>query len=392
MYSELNHSKQLSKRFKRSFKFRSLLDAQNNSWINIMNGVKKSKYIDENESIFSKVLSFDSEEEFEKVYQNLDETDVLSAKRLEKQYRLTKEAKTKSRLKKSKLLNKKLYLVPTVICKGINPIKHVRYFDYYFPLDSRIFDEFTLRKNQNEHAFFDISDHKRVTSVIYDNDEKEFTSNFHFKIAHKQISDFYQKIKDYYIDWLKSLGNKKALKFVEALENIEKSRTIDTEKQKILDTEQHGTDKIFISHIDKQIKDYQRGQPVVIRLTKIVIDNNCEEKDQIQETLNQPFFKLIGYKEEDKDQILKNLLDNFIQKGVTTQDPYDILDTMLTRKKKSNSDASSNHDGFHVIKRKNGNGQIEFKTKAFKEKWYQEGAMYTKTYTLLTDVRVIDDY
>ena len=195
-----------------------------------MNGVKKSKYIDENESIFSKVLSFDSEEEFEKVYQNLDETDVLSAKRLEKQYRLTKEAKTKSRLKKSKLLNKKLYLVPTVICKGINPIKHVRYFDYYFPLDSRIFDEFTLRKNQNEHAFFDISDHKRVTSVIYDNDEKEFTSNFHFKIAHKQISDFYQKIKDYYIDWLKSLGNKKALKFVEVLENIEKSRTIDTEK------------------------------------------------------------------------------------------------------------------------------------------------------------------
>ena len=71
MYSELEHSKSLSKRFKRNFSFQYCLVPPKNLWVNVENGINKASFIQEYESLFSKVSSFDSEDDFKKL---LDET------------------------------------------------------------------------------------------------------------------------------------------------------------------------------------------------------------------------------------------------------------------------------------------------------------------------------
>jgi len=108
MYSELKHSKKLSKRLQRDSKFHDILyEANNKKYFEIEPGLREVKYLKDMESIFSDVSINDTIE----LYERTESAGLRERLRIKKSffdYEQKKDSLLKERLEKLKWTNKKL--------------------------------------------------------------------------------------------------------------------------------------------------------------------------------------------------------------------------------------------------------------------------------------------
>merc|ERR1712196_252450 len=182
MFSELNHSRKLSKRYKRDLKFKSILHTKEHFFKDLEPGLKEVKCFKEIESIFSHNSCYDSEEEIQealRVIPNINSYDIDS---YIISYRIKQDNLMQNMAKKLKMNNKKLYLTPMKLCRISSLIKSVKCGSWTFALDSQMFSN-DLEKNYDEHPiFWKIDDCKRVSRVIYDEENKLFNVKYHDKV------------------------------------------------------------------------------------------------------------------------------------------------------------------------------------------------------------------
>ena len=219
MYSELKHSKQLSKRLQRDSQFHDILYEKEQNYIVIESGLREVKYLKDMETIFSDISVNATENLFE------EEFPIANRERLMQDrqticYKNKIERLTKIRMQSLKWTNRKLWLIPMKISRLPNPMKIVMFENHTFPLDSAIFADNINENSQDYPAFWNKNDLKRVKSAIYDSNINMYIAQYHLKTAANQQKLFIGQQKNYYSDWLKSLGNCKAKETLEILDKM----------------------------------------------------------------------------------------------------------------------------------------------------------------------------
>ena len=189
--------------------FHSILYDQDRNYSVIEPGVRKYKYLKDVESIFTEFSTSDTLELYERaecVTSKL--SSIMSLISLS--CREKKDHLLKKRLEKVKWIGKKLQQIPMTISRVPNVIKTVIFNEYTFPLDSAIFADIIDEKTQEYPMFWNASDLKRVKSATYDSNNNVFIAQYHEKIPSNQQNLFIEQHKNYFTDWLNSLGNRKA--------------------------------------------------------------------------------------------------------------------------------------------------------------------------------------
>ena len=189
----------------------------------------------------------------------------------------------KKRLKSLKWTNRKLRLIPMTtmriaISRLPNPMKKVILGNYTFPLDSGIFADIINEKSQEYPAFYNVSDLKRVNSAIYDSNNNTYIAQYHEKVAVHQQNLFIEQQKNYYTDWLKSLGNSRAKETIELLNAIfqsEKKDQLNCQQYKAI-VPKTSEKRIMIKTIDEKYLDFIKSQAYMYRFHKIG-DNKSDE-------------------------------------------------------------------------------------------------------------------
>jgi hypothetical protein len=116
---------------------------------------------------------------------------------------------TKERLRYTKWTNKKLKLVPL---PPISPLKSIRYFDLQFPLDKQLFIDGQNHKLVN---VYDMSSFKIISGITYDVEKGLYQVNIQEKKFCNELYQHFEIQKNYYCNWLRSLGTNKAFKMIE---------------------------------------------------------------------------------------------------------------------------------------------------------------------------------
>ena len=70
MFSELKHSKKLSKRFQRDPKFKAVIYKRKDIYIDMEPGLKEAKCWEDIESVFSNISNYDSEEDINGIFES----------------------------------------------------------------------------------------------------------------------------------------------------------------------------------------------------------------------------------------------------------------------------------------------------------------------------------
>jgi len=158
-------------------------------------------------------------------------------------------------------------------------MKMVIYGNFTFPLDSAIFADNINDESQEYPAYYNVSDLKRVKSAIYDSNNKLFIAQYHEKIATNQQNFFIEQQKNYFSDWLKSLGNSKAKETIEFLNKISQG------KKKAQDVCEHyksivpkmSEQRIMLKTIDEKTLDFIKNGAYMYRFHKIGHNESSDE-------------------------------------------------------------------------------------------------------------------
>ena len=221
MTSKLKHSKKLSKRFRKDPDFSSTLYPELKTIIALEVGIYELKHLKEEESIFSQISICDTDQDIDK-YTNIEKNDTILS--ILKKYKANMAIISSRRLKKSKWNNKILVFKEFNLKRNPNPITEIRFLDYVFYLDSDMFLD-TNYKTTKEFTGLPqtIYNHKRASSVIFDKKKQCFVINVHEKNTEDQ-QNFSSCTKfSYYLDWLQSMGNSKAIYLIDILVKLKQS-------------------------------------------------------------------------------------------------------------------------------------------------------------------------
>ena len=160
-----------------------------------------------------------------------------------------------------------------------NPMKKVILGNYTFPLDSSIFADIINDKTQEYPAFYNVSDLKRVKSAIYDSNNNIYIAKYHEKIAANQQNLFTEQQKNYYSDWLKSLGNSKAIETLELLNKISQSEKKDQLNYSYYKSivPKASKERTMLKTIDEKTLDFIKNRAYYYRFHKIGDNESSDE-------------------------------------------------------------------------------------------------------------------
>ena len=385
MNVELKHSKSLSKKIRKNFDFKCVLFPEYKSVIKIDEGLYQSKYLKDTESIFSECPSQNSDEEMEKIANHAIKdgyADIangilsfIKRKNIRQDFLISKK------LKRSKLHGRKLIIAPlTTIKKTINPVKNIRFQETSFPLDSIIFDNNPLKSEKQVSCFTDVYDYKRIESVSFDELRKVYVVKMHEKVYDPMLYKHGINMQNYYIDWLMSLGNQKAVDLSKNLELMLQmhNNELSTVKSMI---KNDCVDKLD-DELDDCVNKRLENLPYKTRIVKYEKDVRNEYTGLVEEEYNLPYLKLIGYDESQKDEIISKFLSFDIQRAFFIPDFYGAIKEFFEKQKKT---SQLNLNKFFleaklIINGKEGNPFRKCKHNIFEEKWSNNGTIYKKNY------------
>ena len=387
MFSELKPSKKLKKKQKKDFCFRSLLFPESRNYVQIEHDIWQAKTLYEDESIFSKnTMNNDTDFENETLKgmmrYGVHEDENIEARRnfIIEKILLQKEQKKQEKTKQ------KIQFVSPLTLKKINPVQKMRIVDICFPFDCDIFKDLSGKNTKNFECFFNIYEYKRASSVTYDKNKEVFTVKYHEKNFDENFCDKNMKIYNYYLEWLDSLANAKAVNLLQRLKSFKEA----IENEVFLLTSQPTyTYKKILKEIDQETMNFILNQPYFSKLEHIELVATSENTGLIEEEYSMAFLKIKGYSLQDIETITSKLLRMDIQQEYIIRDFYNAAINMLARKKTE----SCQHTALDGIapKRtitKNRNMQIETDGRQIikAEKWLENNKQYKKSYYIPTDI------
>ena len=371
MSCELKHSKKLSKRFKNDFDFKSTQFPKLKSTIRLEDGINQNVYIRDDTSLFSELNNYDTEEEIEKI----ESLFFVKPKLREKinQYRFNERHLLKQRLKKHKWYGKKLQLMPiTTIKREPNPIIQIRVLEYVFQLDRDVFH----LDNKHFKKFCvpqNIFEYKRATSVTFDKEKQLFIVKVEDKVPNDTNVNWPQF--NYYVEWLKSLGDSRAVNFT----NIQQDQLKSNESNKSYAIKNfERSSKHMIKTIPKEKKDYLLSQAYLKRTTCIECFSASQNSSLVEESYSLGILKIFGY--SDIDMIFKKLASLQVQKSLYMKGYV-----------QSNDPVESHYYKFYenqIIRTKDNGDQAQWRIKILDvEKWFENGCLYTASYVIPFDIK-----
>ena len=168
-------------------------------------------YINPNEDLFSDCMGDDSDLEEQKLINvAANKQELRKFKEVAANYHLAFNIMTWKQLRENKWYKKKLKLRSLIPPKIQNPLQKIRFLDHVFPLDSDIFQNYNSLSPKEFRCFTDVYDYKRVRMVTYDEEKKIFTVKMYERDFDRNMYNSNIASYNYYCDWLRSLGNKKA--------------------------------------------------------------------------------------------------------------------------------------------------------------------------------------
>ena len=301
---------------------------------------------------------------------------------------------SQKRLKKCKWYNKALFPKTFDLKRNPSPIINFRFLNYILYFDSDMFSDHNDISNKEFRSMHDIYDHKRAGSVIYDKNKKCFKIKMQEKdLDDKQTHQISPQL-NYYISWLQSMGNCKAINLIEILTKF-KERNEDTIKKLIQNSvisydvmSQANNRVFFIQTIDEKTKKYILEQPYLTRTSKIDLTNISTKPGLIEEEYNMDYVKLMGYHEEsDMDELMTKFLGLDIQKSTYVKSSYNnILDfSQRLMKNFDFKDDSTKTTCYSfqekfIMRDKNGEDGFKLQVDLYEERWYEDSSLYIKSY------------
>ena len=206
----------------------------------------------------------------------------------------------------------------------------MRIIDICFPFDSDIFQDFPTLNTKNFECFTNIYEYKRASSVTYDKNKEVFTVKYHEKVFDGNFFDFNMKIYNYYMEWLTSLNNVKAVHLLKTLKSFKEA--IKNEIFLITNNPLVNNKKI-IKEINQETMNFISKQPYLSKVENIEFFATSENTGLIEEEYNMAFLKMKGYNSKDIETIISKLVKMEIQQELVTRDFYNMAISMLSRKK-----------------------------------------------------------
>ena len=413
---QLKHSKKLSRRFRKESDFASTLFPELKSFIEIEKGIMESKYLKEDESIFSLVSLNDTEKDIE-LYTNIERNSAML--NIQRRYKANETITSLRRLKKSKWNNKILVLKMLNLKRNPNPITEIRFLDYIFYLDSDMFFDTNHKTTKEFKIMADIYDYKKVTSVIFDQNKQCFIIKMQERDTEEERNFSNGTKFKYYIDWLQSMGNSKATNLIEILTKLKQSNEdsikkipqyasqysevvgiFDNKKSEISLQKKSKINPIFfIKMIDEKTKKYILEQPYLSRTFKMDLFNKTENSVLIEEEYSMDFVKKMGYQESDMDELFLGFLRLNIQKFMYVKSAYNnILDICQRIMKKLNTKDDPTKTVYSVFSEKfisrdkYGDDAYEREIHVYEERWYENKSLYIKSYLVPYEINYFKLY
>ena len=384
---ELRHSKELSRRLRIDPEFKELIYRNKKNSIMIDNGITKIREEIDDNSLLSEEEIFDSELEFDLLESQACNAYTKARVAIcRKKYNDTRKKKLNDKLKEIKWLRIKYTLVPLSIRREPSPMKSARLFEYTFPLDSSIFNEYQTFVLKDYCYFIDISEYKRVHTAYYDKEAKVFITKLHEKIFKKESYYTNNQQYQYYKEWLSSLNNLKAKYFCDVLNTAAQvKKELHTKQLKMKEgLTNNQNEKIILNSINADLKKKILSLPYYARVTKLEIIPSSEESGLIEEEYSQPFLRLLGYDVKDEGQILNRIVKFLAQKSIYTKYYLDLTISVLNGKNSKNAGLTS-HVSCQLID-KYGEDIGEYYLCTHEERWYEKGIIYKKTYNFFDKV------
>lgn len=383
------HSKLLSKRFRQDLNFASLLFSADKQLIEVDTGIKQAKYLKDFESFLSGMSVVDSDDNFNEQLKNI--TDPAERKELInfiKHYQRARNNVVKRRLNKSKHFNKKLKLFPVTIKRNPSIKKSMRFYEHSYPLDSSIFKNQSCDVYHCLNNFLGLSDFNSIFSVDYCEDNKTYKCNIIERVQ-PQNKEFYdEQERNYYIEWLRSLGDKRALDFIGVLEAITESKK-EQEKQNLTLNQELPNSKIMLKELTKEELDYIYTKPHSIKTTILQSSETGVATSGFVQEYSMSLLMLQGYTEEQRDEVLCKLLHNLVYNSILFEDFIHATTNLLLKNKHPNLKKDITdpiNDKMFILKDRFDQHAYRFNMQLFGERWFENGNQISKSYTCISDL------
>lgn len=228
-----------------------------------------------------------------------------------------------------------------------------------------------------------------ATSVEYDEIGEVFTVKMREKIFDTNLYDYNLKLLNYYFDWLKSLGNSKAIMLIEIIKTFKiiaenDFNNLSSHSESTVFSEDDG--KQMLMHIDSDKMESIGKYPYRTRTVKIEKLSSCDETGCIEENFSYSYLKMLGY--ENKDEIFSKLLKFEIQRCDRVRAFFDLIEEQMVQNGRNDillfqklflktNDIVSDNKYSAVIKT---------------EKWYENGCLYQKQHCNILSLENLNTY
>ena len=394
---ELTHSKKLSKRVRKDKDLKKLLFPKRLKILKLEEGVLEIKCSRSDYTIFSKNNSIDTDEELEKFLE--DEEIDKQQKAILNRYKFTQSVLEVKRLVKLKWYKRKVIQKPLSNKRNPRIMQEIRFFDYSFPLDSRIFADTFDNKSKKFNLPHNVYDHKRALSVTLDKEKSLFSIEVGEKVlSSKDLVDYSLSLQNYYIKWLRNSGNAKALPFIEIqLEHNGLDKNFANKESELAIYENidlYKYDKFFLKKISKSDMEFISKSPYMTRTHKRNLLGTNQDNNLIQEEFNMELCKLIGYQDTDVDEILSKSLRFDVQNSMYCKNfingMCNLKEVRKQRYLSSYRNCQTDSTGSKILEKvyirtKDKEKSIGCTIIAWKENWIENGCLYNKVYKVFTD-------
>lgn len=184
----------------------------------------------------------------------------------------------------NKALNKKLNLKFIAYNKAnkiqtffINPRTYIRFFEYRLPIESS-FTEKNFTKKTHYQWICDWSDFRRVTQVVYNTIDQEYHIYSENIFPNEMSHDYNASQFNYFIEYLQSLGSKKAIDIINALHELKKKSQNEYNQatQRYIMTN-FKSEKLYIHKISEKTFEYIKNEAYYVRCYKLTSESYTKE-------------------------------------------------------------------------------------------------------------------
>ena len=257
--------------------------------------------------------------------------------------------------------------------------------------------------NKEFNLMLNIYDDKRVSSVTYDKKKDGFVIRLcekYFRQIYdlKEYSDILYSELNYYIEWLKSLGSKKSMDYLNSLLNLKESFEMNKSliryyRNKV---ENSDTSKVFVKQIDQDTLNYVYKGPYFNRISKVDLEGSNENSGLIQEEYSMSFLKMMGYDYSDIDELLSKFMKNQIQHSFYTKSYVNNVSDVINKNCLNCFDLENGKilapkplfERF-CLRNRYGEDCVEFRVNTWEQKWYENGSLFKASYCLPYDINYI---